>query len=211
MASEKLKVIVVGSDHLIEGMFTQRGWAVVSQDHVNPHLVVFTGGHDVSPFLYGEKRLECSNVSEPRDEREGNIFNTYAKYPKVGICRGGQFLNVKSGGKMWQDVDNHGRHHEMLDLLTQQVIVATSTHHQMMIPGPSGEEIAVAFEAKNFTSALKRTIPDHDTEVVWYKDTSSLCFQPHPEYRTGTKDLENYFFGLIEYFWGYDSQEKVAA
>jgi len=66
--------------------------------------VVFTGGADVSPFMYGEKKLSVTCNDEHRDEQEKLFFERYTKVPKVGICRGGQFLNVMNGGKMWQHV-----------------------------------------------------------------------------------------------------------
>lgn len=210
MNEKTKKVIVVGGDYLIEQMFYKAGWAVASQDHEEPHLVCFTGGADVSPFLYGEKKLSVTSNDERRDEREKAVWEKYRKFPKVGICRGGQFLNVMNGGKMWQHVDSHGRDHDLIDLLTHGVYKVTSTHHQMMIPADHGELVGIAMEAKDFASAIERPKPEVDAEVIWYGRTNSLCFQPHPEYvhNGGTR---KYFFELLEYFWNYDNPMKEAA
>ncbi len=73
----------------------------------------------------------------------------------------------------------------------------------MMRPGNGGEELMIATEASDHKNGNPddNAVPNHDTEVVWYKDTNSLCFQPHPEYQTGDDDLVNAFFGMVDYFW----------
>ena len=68
---------------------------------------LFTGGHDVSPELYGEERLPaCAATSPLRDEMEKMVFDLAyeADKPIFGICRGIQFINVMMGGTLWQDL-----------------------------------------------------------------------------------------------------------
>lgn len=183
-----IAVNVVGRDPGIMAMFhKQDGYKVV--DTIDgADLLCFIGGADVDPKLYNEPALKESYVSPLSDARDEAVWQMNAArggkaLPMVGICRGGQFLNVMNGGSMWQDVDNHGRDHELIDLLiTKTPVVVTSTHHQMMIPADDGEEIAIAYRAKHFLSGIPRRKPRHDTEAVWYEKTRSLCFQPHPEY-----------------------------
>lgn len=200
-----IRVLVVGGDVQIETMFSQRGWQTtrdVKETEVS--LVCFTGGEDVSPHLYNEKILPRTMSNFRRDQFEGEVFKNFKRIPKVGICRGGQFLNVMSGGAMWQDVDQHTQSHDLVDLLTEKLIRVTSTHHQMMIAGDEGEVIASAKRASFYLSANKeREAPEFDTEVVWYKSTNSLCFQPHPEYGVAGNPCREYFFDLIEHFWDY--------
>lgn len=206
----KRRAIVVGGNTQIELMLITYGFTIVPEETLNPHLVVFTGGEDITPRLYGERALAMTHYNERRDAREEEFYKRFLKVPKVGICRGGQFLNVMSGGSMWQHVDNHGRRHEIIDLISKEAIKeVVSTHHQMMIPGPRGEVIAIASEATEFISAKhERPKPEFDTEVVFYNSTNSLCFQPHPEYGIGpTRD---YFFSLLNYFWEYDTNKKAA-
>jgi hypothetical protein len=70
----------------------------------------------------------------------------------VGICRGGQFLNVMNGGDMWQDVDGHGlagTHlaYSMVEELPMPFEV-TSTHHQMIRPNEKTARLLLtAYEA----------------------------------------------------------------
>lgn len=126
-------------------------------------------------------------------------WENFIDLPKIGICRGAQFLNVKSGGAMWQDVNNHTKDHVATDILfTNTELTVSSTHHQMMIPSPDGEILAFAKEATQFKSASDRDPTRVDAEVVWYEKTKSLCFQPHPEL-AGYSDCRDYFFDLIDY------------
>lgn len=69
--------------------------------------VLLTGGHDVSPELYGEaSRQYCGPVCPPRDALEKTVFETAFKQDKpiLGICRGIQLLNVLMGGTLYQDL-----------------------------------------------------------------------------------------------------------
>ena len=69
--------------------------------------VLLTGGHDVSPTLYGEqplKGLVCS--SRMRDDMETVVLQKAmaADLPILGICRGIQFINAALGGTLYQDL-----------------------------------------------------------------------------------------------------------
>jgi putative glutamine amidotransferase len=69
---------------------------------------LFTGGHDVCPELYGEKKLEfCGEPCEKRDYLESIIFREALRNdkPVLAICRGFQFINAISGGSLYQDID----------------------------------------------------------------------------------------------------------
>lgn len=179
-----------------------------------PGIIVFTGGEDVNPMLYGEKPIPETSFSVQRDAADIDLWKKYPKAAKVGICRGGQFLNVMNGGKMWQHVSHHaGKGHRIHNLLKvgplnkTMTIMVTSTHHQMMIAHPEGEVIAIAVREGNRKIGLSDTykndkgeqpLQKFDTEVVWYEKTKSLCYQPHPEY-SQFKENTDYFFKLIDY------------
>lgn len=189
-----------GASHVYE-MFQQAGFKRFTpmSKTERPDLTCFLGGEDVSPKLYGEEQLKGTHINERRDRREIDTFEWAKGMPKVGICRGGQLLNVLSGGAMWQHVDNHTGTHLALDLTDHEYYEVTSTHHQMMIGGPNSDILVVAWEASKRLSAKQREQPSYDTEVLFYKTTNSLCFQPHPEYKPGdTRDL---FFRHIHMRW----------
>lgn len=68
---------------------------------------LFTGGHDVDPGLYGQRRREKCGVScALRDELEQEIFSHARRgdKPMFGICRGIQLFNVLCGGTLYQDL-----------------------------------------------------------------------------------------------------------
>lgn len=99
-------------------------------------LVVFTGGEDVTPSLYGCKKHRTTFSNLARDKKERAIFNMIDPKKQVclGICRGSQFLCVMNGGKLVQNVCNHatGFTHEISN--GDKVYQITSTHHQMQYP-----------------------------------------------------------------------------
>jgi putative glutamine amidotransferase len=71
--------------------------------------LVLTGGEDVDPARYGEKRHEkVRNVNVARDATEAALIEA-AKLrgkPVLAICRGIQILNVALGGTLYQDLES---------------------------------------------------------------------------------------------------------
>lgn len=68
---------------------------------------LLTGGHDVSPEIYGAKRLPaCGACSPERDRMELELLDRAmaADKPVLGICRGIQLINAALGGTLWQDL-----------------------------------------------------------------------------------------------------------
>lgn len=204
-----MKVYIVGADSLTERMFISRGWDTVDTLG-NADLVCFLGGEDVTPSLYDAPNY-ASHCNWMRDVEEMAIWGEVRELnlPSVGICRGGQFLNVMNGGKMYQDVDGHCRgNHELIirgDISEEDLIFeVTSTHHQMMIPWDGGVVVGTADEASRIldTEGVYRFSDHVDTEIVWYAETRSLCFQPHPEYNGAKDDTEGLFFDLIKQYIG---------
>lgn len=201
---ESLRVFVVGGGFQYLHMFFNFGMKG-ARSVEDADIICFTGGADVDPSFYGEKKLPKTYSDINRDEYEKGIFikAKKLKVPMVGVCRGAQFLNVMSGGRLWQDVNNHaiGGKHDVVDLRTGKTVSGmTSTHHQQMIEGPGAEVVAVA--ALSTKKVNEREVVDRkkaradDLEVVWYPDTLSLCFQPHPEFGEGS--CQDYFLDLIE-------------
>lgn len=198
------KVYVVGGGYAYERMFKQAGFAL-AHSMQEADLLCFTGGADVSPELYGEENVG-SYCSPERDKYEEQVFDwAYAHdVPMVGVCRGGQLLNVMNGGKMWQDVDNHaisGTHKAMCKYWGE--IMVSSTHHQMMRPGDGGEVLVGATETtyrKNAGGVWESChgFGDDDVEVVYYKDTKSLCYQPHPEIVNEDHQCRKHFLMLVD-------------
>lgn len=69
--------------------------------------VLFVGGADVDPQLYGEEPLQKCGVTEPlRDQFEKVAYPICKEVglPLFGVCRGLQLFNVLEGGTLKQDL-----------------------------------------------------------------------------------------------------------
>lgn len=69
--------------------------------------ILFTGGMDIEPALYGEEKWNDTVSTTPdRDRSESLIFRLAEErdLPILGICRGIQMMNVYFGGTLYQDI-----------------------------------------------------------------------------------------------------------
>lgn len=205
-----MNVFIVGGGGQYELMFRDMGFTIV-EGIKHADLVQFTGGHDVSPKLYGQTQHPATYTNPGRDVTEAQYFELCRRTgkPMAGICRGGQFLNVCNKGELVQHMDRHatGVSHTLLDVASGSPVTVSSTHHQMMVPSPIGEVLAVAHEAsykevhrEGETVDVQADYKD-DVEVVFYKDTKCLCFQPHPEF-SKQEDCRAYYFSLLKLHLG---------
>lgn len=75
---------------------------------------IFSGGDDIDPRFYKEKRLNGSGAAVSPDARtrfEIDLFKaaSKAKKPVLAICYGAQLVNVALGGKLYQDISSQVR------------------------------------------------------------------------------------------------------
>jgi gamma-glutamyl-gamma-aminobutyrate hydrolase PuuD len=179
--------------------------SVITKNIDEAELVIFTGGADVDPKLYGEEVGRFTGISEYRDNEEILIFKKAQelRIPCLGICRGSQFLTVLSGGKLIQHVNNHaifGTH--KIDTLEGELDI-TSTHHQMMYPynlsmddyaliGWTPEELATGYlngDNKDHDFTQLNSDDNPEPEIVKYHKTNCLCIQGHPEMLLNNEDF----------------------
>ena len=190
-------VYIEGGDQFYRKMWEEMGYTVVN-DSETASVIQFTGGEDVNPLYYDEKAHPTTHSSDRRDQHCFGLFSYAVTHglPMAGICRGGQFLNVANGGKMFQDCDGHATGHEHVATIleTGLQVGVTSTHHQIM--RPNREKGIVLMEAQPKLSTYKRHMEletaniwhevdgqeEDDVESVFYPETMSLCYQPHPEW-----------------------------
>lgn len=180
-------------------------------------IVVFTGGADINPRLYGEKPFDTTHFSDRRDFFDVAAVKIAVSQKKglVGICRGAQLINVVANfGRLWQDCRGHALGwngtHALIDHETGYRQIVNSVHHQMMIPTEKGKLVAsCATSSWKESTSMKWHRADgqflkndhdwqrwvEDPEVVVYPDTKSLCVQFHPEY--GHLGSTSYFYQLL--------------
>lgn len=199
------KVYIECSSQAYKSLFEAFSFEVVHTPEV-ADLVCFTGGSDVTPSLYGDKAHRSTGNFPARDEKERVLFNFCLDkgIPMVGICRGGQFLNVMSGGRMYQDVMGHCYPHDIIDAETGEIIHVSSTHHQMMMPSDKAAIIATSVNVNSEREwfdqqVFRKDVSKEGIEVVYYPHTNCLCFQPHPEFVSPEYTrMREYFHTLLE-------------
>lgn len=160
-------------------------------------LVIFSGGTDVNPELYGHRNVASGYPDILRDLHEKKIFEGAYKrnIPRLGICRGSQFLCVMHGGWLVQDMDGHGgQNHKVAlthDPAGRRTIITNSYHHQMVVPNRHHSTILgstqnMGHRFKYDTDAIQQPPSfDFNPEIVYYADHEggpSLGVQYHPEY-----------------------------
>lgn len=199
-SSPRLKVRILDPNNLTVLKLFQEWDFEIAPSIKTADLVVWTGGPDIAPEIYHQRRVsQVGYVQKERDQREIVAYLLASKKPKVGICRGAQLLNLCNGGLLWQHVDRHTEQH-MLITKSDRIMPVTSTHHQMMRPGPESEVLAWAYNPLETRYGLSTVRADgngisrspdkswNDPEVVWYPKTKSLCIQGHPEYAAYARD-----------------------
>lgn len=139
-------------------------------------LIIFSGGADISPSIYGEENIHSFPFPE-RDRVELPILKTALELGTkiLGVCRGHQLINAYLGGRLIQDLsylEDHDYFHN-LEFMTKKSLVETffiqgvnSLHHQGVILEGSGLEI---------TSKHKGVIESTESENI-------ITVQFHPEF-----------------------------
>lgn len=161
-------------------------------------IVLFTGGEDVDPSMYGCKRHPRTYSNIERDKREKEVFDKVTEDQLiVSVCRGSQFCCVMNGGILVQNCCGHaiGRTHPITN--GKEVYEITSTHHQMQFPYflPK-EDYDVLYWTNNIgwdhegDKINVRLIQEHgEPEIVLYHRPNKprcLAIQGHPEMMPGT-------------------------
>jgi len=188
-----LKALIIRGDGWYNHLFEECGFEVITpwrrKDYFREDidLVLFTGGEDVHPNLYGGIHKGISYVNTSRDDLEIDIFKYYSKkgVKITGICRGFQFINVMSGGRMYQDITNHTSPHTILIPRLKEKYFVTSTHHQLvMLPEdaiPVAWSDVMRSQAYIGPMASPTTAPKYEIESAIFPKYNAFGVQFHPE------------------------------
>jgi gamma-glutamyl-gamma-aminobutyrate hydrolase PuuD len=171
-------------------------------------LMVFTGGADVSPEYYGDtspKGVCYTNQDRDTEERTLFKFGEQRGIRMVGICRGMQFLNVMTGGKMIHDLSGHGGgNHQLMTKDVAEPFLINSFHHQMCIPhitteilGWSHQKLSVRYIG-NKDEAVDYNGPE--VEAIYMPWLKAFGVQWHPECMPENSRGRNWFIHLLRDF-----------
>ena len=175
--------------------------------------LLFTGGQDVSPAIYGEEKSEyCGEICVLRDEIESFLFSHYVMEmdkPGFGICRGIQFFNAFLSGTLYQDLNTQYKgvlpqgHHQkqpydkpshkvkikndspLHTLLGADEIAVNSCHHQG-VKELSRELVCMAEAEDGLVEAVYLPLKKFAWAVQW-----------HPEYSLNDENSRKLFVAFI--------------
>ena len=180
-----------------------------SSQIINSNVVLFTDGHHVNPQYYTEKLGKYTNIDKDRDTADKRIYDLCKRRGKlmIGFGRGGEFLNVMSGGKMIQHINGHDSNHTVSSTHYKSSFVVPSNHSQMMYPYemPKDKYQVLAW-AKRFQSTTyldgnneEMNLVDEflEPEAIFFKNTNALAFQADPSSDAAGKDFREFALSLI--------------
>ena len=110
-------------------------------------MLIFSGGPDINPILYGRSTIEADKCDFERDLFELKLLDIAFKnkIPTLGICRGAQMMGIYFGTSLKQDIDSHSQPHKrevpshpiILNRLGKEILhtiggecLVNSMHHQ---------------------------------------------------------------------------------
>ncbi len=168
--------------------------------------LIISGGVDINPKLYGEKRDKSVKKIEPnRDELELRLLDIATKrdIPTLGICRGMQLINVYFKGTLYQDIYSLNLRYphknsifpikrvkvikdtKLYRILNKSTIYVNSIHHQAV--KRVGKNLRVNAYDKN---GLIEGIESIDSSFL-------LGVQWHPEYIFYKSESKKIFTSFI--------------
>lgn len=168
-------------------------------------LVLFAGGADVGPGLYGDISPKGFCHTNPsRDTQEKALFDCALEngIKMAGICRGVQILTALTGGRLIHHLDGHSGSHMMCTTMNDDIIQVNSIHHQMCIP--SKGNLVVGWSAERLS---KRYIGKADNEeayngpeveAVLFPEIGALGVQYHPEMMNQGNPAYQFFWRGVE-------------
>ncbi|MCZ8521680.1 MULTISPECIES: gamma-glutamyl-gamma-aminobutyrate hydrolase family protein [Paenibacillus] len=162
--------------------------------------LIFSGGEDVDPSLYGQEPHAALGPLFPqrdRTELEAVRYALQTNKPLLAICRGVQVLNVALGGTLYQDLPSeypgaaaHMQHGEARGKATHSVYIAENSllwsifrHNQVRVNSLHHQAIRQAAPGLTVTA----TSPDGVIEGVELGEHPfAVGVQWHPESMTAS-------------------------
>ena len=165
-----------------EVLFLNLGYKVVENPY-KADIIVFTGGEDISPAIYCQKKCPYTYSNLRRDNMEIDLYNEFNNKLFVGICRGAQLLAALKGGELVQHIDSpHKSQHEVC--YNDEKVMVNSLHHQAIIINKNMKVIMAQDEKLKgiiYPMDLGRMVEDFFYCVDMFTQENAFCVQFHPE------------------------------
>ena len=164
--------------------------------------LLLTGGVDVDPRRYGERRLAgTERPNKARDEHELGLVRQALErdIPVLAVCRGHQLLNVAMGGSLLQhiDADNHKANEEghsrwhavslcgdgrLAKVYREDAILrVNSRHHQAVTPERlAGPLRALAHSPEGFVEGMESRDQRWVVGVQWHPERPEMHPAAYP-------------------------------
>lgn len=172
--------------------------------------LLFTGGQDVSPALYGETpKPTCGEICPARDRMEQVLLHLALErdLPVLGICRGIQFLNAVLGGTLYQDLPTEHpsqTQHHMTPPYDRAMHTVTIQPGTPLVELLGTEHIGV----NSYHHQAVKTLAPCLTEMAWSEDglIEAVCLpekrfvwavQWHPEFSFRVNEDSRKIFGAF--------------
>lgn len=168
--------------------------AEFTNDIKSATAILFTGGPDIEPALYGKQPHPETSTFPSRDKHEITMFEMVRDMgkPIIGVCRGAQLVCSQAGGILVQHQANPKSHH-YIDTFDGKKVCVSSSHHQAQYPwGLPVDQYRLlgwstgisAFhdgEAEGDEMVVGKVPGNCEVEEVYYRGIHALAIQSHPE------------------------------
>ncbi len=175
--------------------------------------VLFTGGGDIAPDLFGEQsHPRMYDIDTDRDRVEMYLIDKLVsqKRPFMGICRGIQVINVALGGTLYADIaDQHPNalrhdHYPNIprDFLAHSVQISETSHLAQILGQPVQQVNSLHHQAiRQVAPSLTPSAyaPDGIVEAVeLVSHPFGLGVQWHPEWLQAYEPMRALFKAFVQ-------------
>lgn len=156
-------------------------------------IAIMSGTSELDPAVYNQTPIQGLTFNQNATEFYDWFWNNTEGMIRVGLGTASHYLNVKSGGGVIQQVNNHMSDH-LLEIEGQpgRKLWVSSRHKAQMTPGPKAQVIGFVSEGKFLATekqtetmkwqrgdnSVHHTMFSKDYEILWYPETQCLCWQP---------------------------------